>query len=244
MESYYEAYKIKKRACIFNNYFVAIDGITTVSVLFATNNNNGELSYYEIKCKSFEVQNANLSPGQIVFIGDSITDGCALDTFYGDLKLAVYNRGIGGDNTSGVLNRLQTSVFDLKPSKIVMMIGTNDINGNINQEKILENYREILRQFKANLPEADVICVSIIPQNKQLEEYTPIKVDETTQTILQINPLIESLVQEFGYTYVDLFSSLADSNNMLIAEYSPDGIHLNSAGYTIYSSKIKHLLEE
>ena len=218
--------------------------LTTVSVIFATSNNNHELSYYEIKCNSFEVQNVNLSYGQIVFIGDSITDGCALDTFYGDLKLAVYNRGIGGDNTSGVLKRLKGSVFDIRPSKIVIMIGTNDINGNVSQDKILQNYREILRQFKGNLPEAEVICVSIIPQNKQLEQYTPVKVDETTKTILQINPKIESLANEFGYTYVDLFSSLADSNNMLIEEYSPDGIHLNNEGYKIYSSKIKHLLEE
>ena len=35
--------------------------------------------YYDNKCSSFATQNANLSKGQIVFLGDSITDLCPLD---------------------------------------------------------------------------------------------------------------------------------------------------------------------
>ena len=98
--------------------------------------NTSDLSYYEKKCNVYEIENANFSHGQIVFIGDSITDGCALNDYYKNLPLAVYNRGIGGDTTSGVLERLKLSLFDIKPSKIVMLIGINDINGSISNEKI------------------------------------------------------------------------------------------------------------
>ena len=50
--------------------------------------------YYNNKVMSFGVQNANLSKGQIVFVGDSITDLYPLDDYYADLDLACYNRGI------------------------------------------------------------------------------------------------------------------------------------------------------
>ena len=55
-------------------------------------NDNAMQEYYNNKCQTFEMENANFSRGQIVFIGDSITDGCALDDYYGGLSLATYNR--------------------------------------------------------------------------------------------------------------------------------------------------------
>ena len=62
-----------------------------------------------------------------MFVGDSITDLYVLDDHYADLPQAVYNRGIGGDTTAGVLARLQVSVLDLQPDVVVLMIGTNDL---------------------------------------------------------------------------------------------------------------------
>jgi hypothetical protein len=102
--------------------------------------------YYKNKVTSFGIQNTNLSKGQIIFVGDSITDMYPLDDYYADLDLACYNRGIGGDVTQGVINRLQTSVFDLAPSKIVLMIGTNDVDLGRSTEEIFANYRIILEE--------------------------------------------------------------------------------------------------
>ena len=42
--------------------------------------------YYNQKCEAYRMENAYLSKGQIVFIGDSITDLYHLDDYYADPK--------------------------------------------------------------------------------------------------------------------------------------------------------------
>jgi lysophospholipase L1-like esterase len=200
--------------------------------------------YYRNKVMSFAIQNTNLSKGQIIFVGDSITDLYPLDDYFADLDLACYNRGIGGDTTTGVINRLEVSLFDLEPSKIILMIGTNDINGSVSRDQIVTNYRKILDEIKINQPTVDLYFVSVIPQNKDLESYTGIKVDETNGAILEINDDIKKLCEEYGHTFVDLHSLLLDENGYLKKDYSDDGIHLNSSGFQVWTSLIKPYLEK
>jgi lysophospholipase L1-like esterase len=199
--------------------------------------------YYNNKCQSYAVQNINLAKGQIVFIGDSITDLYILDQHYADLPLATYNRGIGGDTTQGVLNRLQVSAFDIAPSVIVLMIGTNDINGNCEKAGIFERYEKIIDEIYKNLPDVTLFCMSVIPQNEVLETYSTVKVENTTKIIFEVNAHIKALAQEKGATYLDVFSLLADENDRLIKEYSDDGLHLNEKGLTVWTNLLKPYLE-
>lgn len=200
--------------------------------------------YYNNKCASYSFQNFNLSKGQIVFLGDSITDLYPLDDYYQDLPLATYNRGIGGDSTQGVINRLQVSVFDLAPKAVVLLIGTNDVNGGIEEREILNNYETIISKIYEVLPSVKLYCVSIIPQNDDLESYSSINVTNTTAKILAINPKIQSLATSRGATYINLFPLLADENNRLIKTYSDDGIHLNANGFAVWTNLLKPYLEQ
>lgn len=199
--------------------------------------------YYNNKCNAYKTENSYYAEGQIVFIGDSITDLYVLDEHYADLSLAAYNRGIGGDTTKGVLKRLQVSVFDIKPSKIVLLIGTNDINGGETNTDIRTRYTEIVQTIRSALPNAELYCVSIIPQNNDLEKYTHINVAITTEKILQLNLTIAEISQTNGATFINLFPMLADENNRLIKTYSDDGIHLNKAGLTVWTNLIKPYLQ-
>lgn len=200
--------------------------------------------YYNNKVTSFGIQNANLSKGQIVFVGDSITDLYPLDDYYADLDLACYNRGIGGDVTQGVIDRLQVSIFDLQPSKIVLMIGTNDVDTGNSNETIILNYRKILDKIKKNQPTVELYFVSIIPQNKDLEGYTGLDVTKNNQTIKYINEEIKNLCVEYGHTYIDLFPALLDGDGYLKKDYSDDGLHLNANGFEVWTSLLKPYLEK
>ena len=198
--------------------------------------------YYDAKCQSFAVQNANLAKGQIVFIGDSITDLYVLDEGYSDLTLAAYNRGIGGDTTSGVLRRLQVSVFDIEPAYVVLMIGTNDIIGGVPEDEILANYAEILDQIRAALPNTKIFCMSIIPMNQQMGDFDVVAL---TETICRVNERIYRLAWEKGAVYLDLFELLADEEKLLRAEYTDDGLHLNQEGLLVWTKLLKpYLLKE
>ena len=195
--------------------------------------------YYDNKCQSYATQNLNSAKGQIVFVGDSITDLYILDDHYADLPIACYNRGIGGDTTSGVLRRLKVSVFDLEPSVVVLMIGTNDINGGLDEAGILRRYEQIIDEIYKALPKVELYCVSIIPQDHRIEESSPIRIAVTTPKILSINSKIHQIVEEKGATFVDLFPLLADENNHLIKEYSDDGLHLNEKGLSVWTALMK-----
>ena len=204
-----------------------------------------EDNYYNIKCNSFAVQNANLSSGQIVFLGDSITDFYPLDQYYNTLNLATYNRGIGGDTTQGVLDRLKVSAFDIAPSKIVLMIGANDVyGGQKDNAYIIDKYNKILTQIKQKLPTTQVFCMSVVSQSQKMKDYfedaqlVPTKINQ----IIQLNAQIKNLAQQYAYTYVDLFSLTVVEDNYLNPNYTDDGLHLNANGFMVWTDLLKPLL--
>ena len=72
----------------------------------------------------FEEVNEISKPGKIVFLGDSLIDFFPIQDFFPRVK--IYNRGIAGDTTKDLLKRLD-NVIELKPSKLFLQIGTNDL---------------------------------------------------------------------------------------------------------------------
>lgn len=196
--------------------------------------------YYNEHVEAYRVENANLSKGQIVFIGDSITDLYHLDDYYADIDKAAYNRGIGGDTTSGVIKRMKVSLYDIAPSEIVLMIGINDINGGKSSEYILNNYKFILDDIKTNLPSSKVFTMSILPMDKRLDGTVNVK--ENNEKVVDINSKIKDLAVEHSYTYLDLYSLMKDENDYLISSYSDDGLHPNAAGYQVWTNLLKPLL--
>lgn len=60
---------------------------------------------------------------EIIFLGDSITDRCEWFELLSNPN--VKNRGLSGDKTSGVLDRL-SEITESKPFKVFIMIGVND----------------------------------------------------------------------------------------------------------------------
>ena len=215
-----------------------VGGLVTTSILLGIKKNNGaSQDYYDKKVAQFTMENANFSKGQIVFIGDSITDLYHLDDYYQDLPLRTYNRGIGGDVTGMLLKRIQVSLYDLEPTKVVLMIGINDINGGVSTDTILGNYDNILKGIKTKLPSTKVYTMSILPINNDLPDY--IDVDKSTERIISINEEIKTMSSNYSYQYMDLFSLVKDDNNHLKKEYSLDGIHLSEQGFVTWTNLIK-----
>lgn len=225
--------------------------LTTVVLIFAflpeKDNKEEKINslqqYYQDKCQSYSMQNANAAKGQIVFIGDSIIDLYVLDDHYADLDIACYNRGISGDTTQGVLDRLQVSIFDIQPAVVVLMIGTNDINGGAETNAILRRYEKIIDEIYAALPNVKLYCMSVIPQNDDLEAYSVVQIADTTQRILAVNAGIQHLAQDKGAIFLDVFYLLADEEDHLIKAYSDDGLHLNVEGLRVWTTLLKPYLE-
>lgn len=189
-------------------------------------------AYYDAKLEQYERENAEYEDYEVdvAFIGDSLTDGYDLAQYYPQYVTA--NRGIGGDTTFGVEDRLQVSLFDLKPKVVVMLIGAN------NMDTMLQNYESILQSLKENLPESKIVLCSLTAMGgehwggkNQLAAYN--------------NVSIKLLAQKYGYTYVDLYSALYDVSIGEVYEgYTVDGGHFTHEGYTVVTAQITPVLEK
>lgn len=185
--------------------------------------------YYSDKCAGFAEENKTLGEIDVAFIGDSLTDGYDLKSYYPEFT--VINRGIGGDTTHGVLARLDESVIVPEPRVIVMMIGTNNL------WDMFSDYEHILTKIKTELPHTDVVLVSIPPSSL---DYA----DRNGQIAVN-NVKIASLAEKYGYTYVDVFTPLLDFEvDELRAEYTTDGIHFTPLGYEVITAAVKPVILE
>lgn len=171
------------------------------------------------------------SESDIVFLGDSLTNCCEWHEFFRNVRLK--NRGISGDTTNGVLNRID-EVIESKPRKIFMMIGINDLNQGRSVDEILTNYNMILKYFHEKTSQTEVFVQSLLPLNNQKFPNNGVN-----HKIIELNAKLKGLAQEFSFHYIDLYSAFLDSNNQLDAQYTIDGIHLNGQGYLVWKGLIE-----
>ena len=171
---------------------------------------------------------------EIVFLGNSITDGAEWYELLGNRRIR--NRGISADVTEGILLRLD-AITKLKPAKIFIMIGVNDISRNITTAQITANYRTILERIRTESPKTKVYIESVLPVNPA----TGMALNHTNKTaqIMELNGKLKEMATEFGHTYIDLFSLMADSENHLPRRYSIDGLHLSYEGYRVWAEAIR-----
>ena len=186
--------------------------------------------YRAEKNEKYILENAQYAPYQVdvAFLGDSLTDGYDVARFYP--QYVVCNRGIGGDTTFDLENRLQVSVYDLKPKVVVMLIGANNLS------TMFDNYEQILVGLQENLPETKVVLLSLTSMGQEwgkgngLAAYNNVK--------------IKKLAEKYGFTFVDLYSPLMDlQTGEIYPQYTTDGGHLTEEGYEVLTQQITPALE-
>ena len=186
--------------------------------------------YYDNKLNLYQQENDKYSDYEVdvVFLGDSLTDGYNLKLYYPDY--VVSNRGIGGETTHGLEERLKVSAYDLKPKVVVMLIGGNNLN------TMFENYEDILIGLKDNLPNTKVILLSLTAMGKDWGHKNEIACLN--------NVKIKLLAEKYDYTFVDLFTPLFDINiGEVYSDYTTDGAHFTSKGYEVVTSVVKPVID-
>ena len=191
--------------------------------------------YYQKKSHFESLPN---SPDEIIFLGNSITDGCEWSELFQDLR--VKNRGIIGDNTEGILYRLK-EVTDSKPLKVFIMIGINDLSQNVSLTQILYNYENIIKSIKSTSPKTIIYVQSILPVNPDFPKFK--NVSGKTSQIMELNSDLAKLAQINNVNFIDLFSVFKDTANHMDKKYTVDGLHLNAGGYNLWKATIEHLVK-
>ncbi|MFO0954457.1 MAG: GDSL-type esterase/lipase family protein [Isosphaeraceae bacterium] len=167
--------------------------------------------------------------GEVDFVGDSLIRGGDGAEFFSDVK----NRGIGGETTAGLLDRLD-EITDAKPRQVWLLVGTNDLAAEVPLTQLVRNYRKILEKIRTDCPESKIMVVSILPVNQDVPHgRAPV---HDNATIRAANRRIKESVAGFtGAKFVDVFDSMADERGRLREEWTSDGLHLNFNGYLALS---------
>ena len=96
----------------------------------------------------------------IVFLGNSITDGGEWNELLANPR--VKNRGISGDRSSWMLDRLDPIVGG-QPRKLFLLIGTNDLAAGTPAAEVVANVRKIVERFQSEPPGTfDAILMEIM----------------------------------------------------------------------------------
>lgn len=163
-----------------------------------------------------------------VFMGDSITEfwkNYNPDFF---TKNNYADRGISGQTSSQMLLRFQEDVIRLKPKRVYILAGTNDIAGNqgaVTLEKIFENIQSMAELAKKN--HIEVVLCSVLPAF----DFQWRKGLQPSGKIIQLNEMIKNYASKNKIPYVDYHSAMKDSRNGLDAKYTEDEVHPNKIGY-------------
>lgn len=177
---------------------------------------------------------ANRSPNEkfanCLLMGDSVTQGL-YEYQIMDQSLVQAERGAGvtgGDNE--VISAHIAKAVELKPQKLFLAYGMNDIKGcNGDPAAFRESYEKVIKTLKEGLPDTEIYVNSILPvQQFVIEEYAGYA------AIPQFNEQIASMCEQEGLTYID--------NTDLVEEgfYADDGIHMSTDYYTKW---INHMAE-
>jgi len=195
------------------------------------------------KYSTFYLQRASLfsklaiTPKDIVFIGNSITNGAEWNELFP--RKRVKNRGISGDTSEGVYDRLDPVVKG-KPAKIFILIGINDISRGIQADTIAQNMKRIVEKIQNESPKTKIYIQSILPVNPDFRMF---KGHMKPQLIKEINQSYQNIAQKYKVNYIDLYSHfLEEGTDKMDKKYTNDGLHLLGEGYLLWREIVKPYL--
>lgn len=208
---------------------------------------------FELKVRNFRYLNTFAKKGETVFTGSSLCEQFPISEMLQNVepRLRVYNRGISGDVTEGLLARMEESVFELEPRKVFINIGTNDISRpGYTREKLFGNYKKILLQIRERLPQTKIYVMSYYPVNREVpwidEELLKNMFGvRTNAELIAVNQGLKEMAEELGCVYIDVFDCLLDEEGNQRIEYTIDGMHMFANGYKVVLDRLlPYLLEE
>jgi len=167
---------------------------------------------------------------RVIFIGDSITDLWDLARYFPGKPYV--NRGIGGQVTAQMVLRFQQDVVALKPAAVVILAGINDLHGALQRESdegIEANWQAMADMASAH--HIKVVFGSITPVNNYSDTARTMLVDRDPKRIRALNAWLAAFCKKRGFQYADYYRLLADSDGLLRADLTRDGLHPQSVGY-------------
>ena len=138
------------------------------------------------------------------------------------------------------LKDMKKRVYQYNPSKVFLLIGTNDLIRDKSNEEIVEGVEKIIKGIKENRPKAEIYLESIYPVNHDIRRNNA--GNRKNSDIKEINEKLEDYCEDNDITYIDMYDLLKDDDDNLKEEYTKDGLHLSDKGYEVVTKEIKQII--
>jgi lysophospholipase L1-like esterase len=181
----------------------------------------------------------------LVFIGDSITDGwrhgglAVWNKFYAPRH--ALNLGIGGDRTQHVLWRIEHGELDgLKPKAVVLMLGTNntgtekDGSPRNSTAEVIAGVKAVVNQIRAKLPRSQLLLLAIFPRGT-------VDAPQRAQ-IKEINAALAKLDDGKRIRFLDIGKVFLAEDGSIPKTIMPDLLHPNEQGYQLWADAMEPTL--
>jgi lysophospholipase L1-like esterase len=166
----------------------------------------------------------------VVFVGDSITEGAEWSDFFPSISVA--NRGVGSDITIDILRRLD-SIVSLKPDYAFIMVGINDIYLGVPLSQILGRYAAIVESLRKN--GIEVVIQSTI-------QCQPSECFYKSEIVNELNASLKQYAKSLNIRFVKL--GVLSKKDGLESIHTYDGVHLNGKGYRVWVESISPILRD
>jgi lysophospholipase L1-like esterase len=199
---------------------------------------------------------------KVLFIGDSITDcgrrnearplGTGYVKLFNDFliarepskKVEIINKGIGGDNCVGLLNRWGDDVLRHRPDWLSIKIGINDlhwylrdaVNG-ISPEKYEDAYDKILKRTRETLPRCKIILIQPFYLSRESSMAS------ARRSVLDLLPRYLQIVEQMSRQYKtrlikthDMFQNLLKYHEVDI--FCNEPVHPNVTGHIAIATAV------
>ena len=210
----------------------------SLSIMGQDINTEYNTEHYRNRLTEFEAK--PLTRGQIVFLGNSLTEAGKWSQYFP--KSDVANRGISGDNTEGMLNRI-AEIAESKPSKLFITAGINDISQNAGNEQIISRIRNLVYQVKIKSPNTRIYIGSVLPINNNFDRYKRLAKKE--KQIEKLNKDLQKFCKSRGdIVFINVYPDFLIKKRLMNPQYTTDGLHLTPEGYSIWVNKLREYVED
>lgn len=147
------------------------------------------------------------------------------------------NRGFGGSRLSEVVQHLDRLVLVHRPRTVVVYAGENDLQDGDTAEELLASFRALADRLRAELPATRLLFLAI----KESPSREPIR-----ERVLTANRLIAAECEtRSACVFVDVATPMLDAAGRTRPElFRPDLLHLNAAGYALWTHVLASYLRQ
>lgn len=194
-----------------------------------------------------------IGPNDIVFLGNSLTEGGNWASYYPEIEAklakkggAIRNRGIVGDTFGGIDARLD-QILPGHPKTIFFLTGANDVSHNLTADSIANGIIKVVRRIKRESPGTKIYLQSLLPINESFKRYRLL--NGKTAMFSEINAKLEKMAKEEKVTFINIYPlfltngpadlSLPADQQVLNPNITRDGLHVTKDGYKIWSEAIR-----